>query len=122
MHQDLSSSQAPLAADSSNSPSWSHGLPGFRLTHIIHVVSDVNLDVVARAAAQLKSAHATVSNWTFVERGGVLEQKIVLNDIGEPQARVVREQLFTIDDVRRVRLEHCFVRHADTERRSQLSN
>ncbi|WP_176059481.1 hypothetical protein [Paraburkholderia sp. BCC1876] len=111
MKRDLSSSPALKTEDN-----WSHCLPGFRLTHTLHLVSDVNLDVVAQAAAHLKSKHAPVNHWAVVKRGKILEQKITLDDISEQQARVLREHLLTLQDVLRVRLEHRFVRcDADTE-------
>lgn len=105
MHQDTSPSPALKSEDS-----WSQCLPGFRLTHTLHLVSDINLDVVARAAAHLKDGQASVTHWTMVPRGNLLEQKIVLDDIDEQQARALREQLSQLEDVLRVRLEHRFVR------------
>jgi hypothetical protein len=105
MHQDISSQCAPKADDN-----WSQSLPGFRLTHTIHLVSDINLDVVTRAAAHLKNEHALVNHWAMVKRGNLLEQRIVLDDMSEGQARALREQLLALEDVLRVRLEHRFVR------------
>jgi hypothetical protein len=105
MHRDTPSQSALKTADIG-----SQCLPGFRLTHTIHLVSDVNLDVVARTAAHLKSESAPVSHWAVAQRGDILEQKIVLNDISERQARMLREQLLNLEDVLRARLEHRFVR------------
>ncbi|WGS54089.1 hypothetical protein LFL96_23945 [Paraburkholderia sp. D15] len=105
MDQEFASSPALKPEDN-----WSHCLPGFRLTHTLHLVSDVNLDVVSRAAAHLKEQHAPVHHWAVVKRGTVLEQRIDLDDISEQQARVLREHLLTLKDVLRVRLEHRFVR------------
>lgn len=89
---------------------WSQSLPGFRLIHTIHLVSDLNLDVVTRAAAHLKNQRALVNHWAMVKRGDLLEQRIVLDDMSERQARALRDQLLALEDVLRVRLEHRFVR------------
>ncbi len=110
MHQDTSPSPSSPALKTEDH--WSQCLPGFRLTHTIHLVSDINLDVVARAAVHLKNGHASVTHWTMVHRGNILEQKIVLDDIDERQARTLREELSSLDDVLRVRLEHRFVRRS----------
>ncbi len=107
MRQDISSQPALKVEDN-----WSQCLPGFRLTHTIYLVSDVNLDVVARAAAHLKNECTPVSQWTMVKRGNLLEQRIVLSEISERQASLLREHLLTLEDVLRVRLEHRFVRRS----------
>lgn len=108
MRQD-NSSQPALKSD----VNWSQSLPGFRLVHTIHLISTVNPDVVTRAAAQLEHACAPVQHWSVLRRGGLLEQKIDLDDISEGQARRLREHLLTLEDVLRVRLEHRFVRRSD---------
>jgi hypothetical protein len=105
MRQDVCSQPALSTEDD-----WSQRLPGFRLTHTIHLVSDINLGVVARVATSLKSECIQVSHWVVARRGDLLEQKIVLDDIGERQARAMRECLSKLQDVLRVRLEHRFVR------------
>ncbi|MGS0891535.1 hypothetical protein ACVBGC_03090 [Burkholderia stagnalis] len=103
MHRDPSSPSA--TADD-----WLQHLPGFRLFHTIHLVSDIDPNVVAQAAVHLENERARVNHWAVVKRGNILEQRIVLDDIGERQARGLREQLLALENVLRVRLEHRLVR------------
>jgi hypothetical protein len=111
MHQDLPSRPA------AHSPStdWSHGLPGARLTHTLHLVAAPGSDVVARAAACLSNEHVAVRDWAVVRRGGVLEQRIVVDDISEHHAKALSTRLATLADVLRVRVEHCLVRRRGTQ-------
>ena len=89
---------------------WSHYLPGFQLTHTIHLVSVAGMDVVSRVATHLKDQQASVSNFVVLRSGNLLDQKIVLDGIGERQANLLREGLLILDGVLRIRLEHRFVR------------
>jgi hypothetical protein len=89
-------------------------LPGFQLTHIIHLVSVVSMDVVSRMVALLKDQQASVSNFVVLRSGNILDQKIVLDGIGERQAKLPRERLSILDGVLRIRLEHRFVRPDST--------
>jgi hypothetical protein len=50
-----------------------------------------------------------------VRRGGVLEQRIVVDDISEHHAKALSTQLATLADVLRVRVEHCLVRRRGTQ-------
>lgn len=70
MHKSLSS---PPARNTESS--WSQVLPDLQLNHTLYLVSDINLSVVAKAAAHPKN-----------------------------------EELQALEDVRRVNVEHCFVR------------
>lgn len=105
MRQDVS---AQPAAD--HVENWSPCLPGFQLTHILHVVSVASMDVVSRVAAHLNDQHGSVSNFVVLRSGNILDQKIVLDGIGERQAKLLRERLLILDGVLRIRLEHRFVR------------
>jgi hypothetical protein len=105
MREDLSS---PPAVD--HAENWSRHLPGFQLTHVIHLVSIASMDVVSRVAAHLKDQQVCVSSFVVLRRGNILDQKIVLDDIGERQAQLLREKLLALDGVLRIRLEHLFVR------------
>ncbi|QCP54752.1 hypothetical protein FAZ95_38530 [Trinickia violacea] len=101
-------SSQPAAADPVEN--WSQCLPGFQLTHIIHLVSVASRDVVARVKAYLSEQEASVSDFVVLRSGDVLDQKIVLDGIGERRAKALREQLLILDGVLRIRVEHCFVR------------
>ncbi|CAG9273690.1 hypothetical protein [Paraburkholderia unamae] len=104
MRQDTSATSPAVCED------WSHVLPGFTLTHTVHLVSGLNLGVVSTAAAVLESETAAVDRWAVTRCGDVLEQKIVLSDMTEGQAVRLREQLAALDGVLRTRMEHHFVR------------
>lgn len=105
--------QNPLAhAAQSTETNWSQLLPGLQLTHTIYLISGANLAVVAKAAAHLDGERAFVRSWTVIQRNGTLEQKIVLDDMGEHRALELREQLLTIGGVLRARVEHCFSRQS----------
>ncbi|MCC8393512.1 hypothetical protein LJ656_13005 [Paraburkholderia sp. MMS20-SJTR3] len=103
-------------ATSAFSPSvckdWSNLLPGFTLTHTVHLVSGVNLGIVSSAAAVLERETVVVDRWLVTRHGDVLEQKIVLGEMTEQQALRLREQLAALDGVLRTRIEHHFVRAA----------
>jgi len=103
MRQDTSAS-SPVCTD------WSHFLPGFTLTHTVHLVSRLNLGIVSTAAAVLEGETATVDRWAVTRCGDVLEQTIVLGEMTEEQAIRLREQLAALDGVLRTRMEHQFVR------------
>jgi hypothetical protein len=104
MRQDTSASPQAVCHD------WSHFLPGFTLTHTVHLVSQLNLGIVSTAAAVLEDETATVDRWAVTRCGDVLEQKIVLGEMTEGQAVRLREQLAALDGVLRARVEHHFVR------------
>ena len=89
---------------------WSPCLPGSQLTHILHLVSVARQDVVSRVKAHLRAQQASVSDFVVLRSGDVLDQKIVLDGIGERAANALREQLLILDGVLRIRLEHRFVR------------
>ena len=91
-------------------PDWAHCLPGFKLTHTIHLVSSLSLNIVSAAAAILEVQKASVERWTITRFGDVLEQRIVLDEMTERQAVLLREQLVVLDGVLRARIEHHFVR------------
>jgi hypothetical protein len=103
-HDTLTSTPAAILED------WSHCLPGFTLTHTVHLVSDLDLGVVSSAAAVLEGENAAVDRWAVTRCGDVLEQKIVLGEMSERQAIGLREQLAALDGVLRTRMEHHFVR------------
>jgi hypothetical protein len=85
-------------------------LPGAQLTHILHLVSVARQDVVSRVKAHLRAQEASVRDFVVRRSGEVLDQKIVLDGIGEQGAKVLREQLLILDGVLRIRLEHHFTR------------
>lgn len=89
---------------------WSHFLPGFTLTHTVHLVSRRNPGIVSTAAAVLEGETATVDRWAITRCGDVLEQKIVLGEMTEGQAVRLRERLAALEGVLRTRVEHHFVR------------
>lgn len=89
---------------------WSQFLPGFTLTHTVHLVSRRNPGIVSTAAAVLEGETATVDRWAITRCGDVLEQKIVLGEMTEGQAVRLRERLAGLDGVLRTRVEHHFVR------------
>jgi hypothetical protein len=104
MRHDTPSSPQAACAD------WSHFLPGFTLTHTVHLVSRLNLGVVSTAAAVLEGETVTVDRWAVARCGDVLEQKIVFGEMTEGRAVQLREQLAALDGVLRARVEHHFVR------------
>lgn len=89
---------------------WSHGLPGFKLTHTVRLVSSLNRDVVSTAAAVLEHEKVQVDRWGVTRCGDVLEQKIVLGEMSEWRALRLRERLAGLEGVLRTRVEHHFVR------------
>ncbi|WP_175014985.1 hypothetical protein [Burkholderia lata] len=89
---------------------WSQFLPGFTLTHTVHLVSRRNPGIVSTAAAVLEGETATVDRWAITRCGDVLEQKIVLGEMTEGQAVRLRERLAALEGVLRARVEHHFVR------------
>ncbi|PRG07749.1 hypothetical protein C6Q17_23330 [Burkholderia contaminans] len=89
---------------------WSNFLPGFTLTHTVHLVSRRNPGIVSTAAAVLEGETATVDRWAITRCGDVLEQKIVLGAMTEGQAVRLRERLAALEGVLRTRVEHHFVR------------
>lgn len=89
---------------------WSHCLPGFKLTHTVHLVSTSNLGVVSTAAALLEDEEVAVDEWAVTRRGGNLEQRIGLGEMTERRAVELREQLAGLNGVLRARIEHHFVR------------
>lgn len=108
MRQDTSASSPAACTD------WSHFLPGFTLTHTVHLVSRPNLGIVSTAAAVLEGETAAVDRWAVTRCGDVLEQKIVLGEMTEGQAIRLRTQLAALDGVLRTRIEHHFVRAGST--------
>ncbi|MFD1561824.1 hypothetical protein ACFSHT_40285 [Paraburkholderia silviterrae] len=104
MRQDTSTSSPAVCND------WSHILPGFTLTHTIHLVSGLDLGIVSTAAAILEGEAAAVDRWAVNRCGDVLNQKIVLGEMTEGQAVRLREQLAALDGVLRTRMEHHFIR------------
>lgn len=105
----------PAHAAQSAETNWSRLLPGLQLIHTIYLVSGANLAVVARAATYLDGERAPVRSWTVVRRNGMLEHKIILNDMGEHRAAELLKQLLTVEDVLRARVEHCFFRQGLTD-------
>jgi hypothetical protein len=104
MRQDTPSSSRAVCQDGP------HFLPGFTLTHTVHLVSRLNPGVVSTTAAVLESETAAVDRWAVARCGDILEQKIVLGEMTEGQAVRLREQLAALDGVLRARVEHHFVR------------
>ncbi|RQV28465.1 hypothetical protein DF030_07810 [Burkholderia cenocepacia] len=103
-------SQVSSASHPTVCEDWSHFLPGFTLTHTVHLVSRRNPGIVSTAAAVLEGETATVDRWAITRCGDVLEQKIVLGEMTEGQAVRLRERLAALDGVLRTRVEHHFVR------------
>lgn len=103
MHQDISPSST-VCED------LSHCLPGFTLTHTVHLVSGLDLGVVSTAAGVLDGEQVVVDRWAVTRFGDVLEQKIVFGDMTERRAARLREQLAAVDGVLRAKIEHHFVR------------
>ncbi|WP_155257304.1 MULTISPECIES: hypothetical protein [Burkholderia] len=89
---------------------WSHFLPGFTLTHTVHLVSRRIPGIVSTAEAVLEGETATVDRWAITRCGDVLEQKIVLGEMTEGQAVRLRERLAALEGVLRARVGHHFVR------------
>ncbi|KWO40812.1 hypothetical protein WT97_20220 [Burkholderia sp. MSMB1459WGS] len=104
MSQVSSASRPPVCED------WSHFLPGFTLTHTVHLVSRRLPGIVSTAEAVLEGETATVDRWAITRCGDVLEQKIVLGEMTEGQAVRLRERLAALEGVLRARVEHHFVR------------
>lgn len=96
--------------DLSKHANQSSRLPGFGLIHIFRLISTANLQITAKVAAHLEHSHAQVENWVIVRRGNFLDHKIVINEISEPNARALREELIAIDHDMRVRMEHLFIK------------
>ncbi|MBR8294324.1 hypothetical protein KDW63_09035 [Burkholderia cenocepacia] len=103
-------SQVSSASHPTVCEDWSHFLPGFTLTHTVHLVSRRNPGIVSTAAAVLEGETATVDRWAITRCGDVLEQKIVLGEMTEGQAVRLRERLAAVEGVLRTRVEHHFVR------------
>ncbi|WP_181885315.1 hypothetical protein [Trinickia dinghuensis] len=100
---------------------WLHCLPGFKLTHTIHLVSSPSLSVVSLAAELLEAENAAVERWVVTRCGDLLEQRIVLEDMTEKRAVRLREQLAVLEGVLRARVEHHFVRARAAAARSTLA-
>lgn len=92
------------------SQDWSHFLPGFTLTHTVHLISRLDPGIVSTVSAVLEGEAASVDRWAVTRCGDVLEQKIVLGEMTEGRAVRLREQLAALDGVLRSRMEHHFVR------------
>lgn len=105
MHQAIPISSSPTVCED-----LSHCLPGFTLTHTIHLVSGLDLGVVSTAAGVLDGEQVVVDRWAVTRFGDVLEQKIVFGDMTERRAARLREQLAAVDGVLRAKIEHHFVR------------
>ena len=97
MRQDI-----PAYSSSTPCEDLSHCLPGFTLTHTVHLVSGLNLGVVSTAADVLEGEQIVVDRWAVTRFGDVLEQRIVFGAVSEREAVRLREQLAAI--------EHHFVR------------
>jgi hypothetical protein len=110
--------QATLSPAPAIGEDWSHYLPGFTLTHTVHLVSSLNLGVVSTAAAVLDGEKVAVDCWAVTRCGDILEQRIVLSDMTERQAVRLRERLAMLDGVLRSRMEHHFVRARSADRES----
>ena len=67
--------QATSASCPTVGEDWSHFLPGFTLTHTVHLVSRRNPGIVSTAAAVLEGETATVDRWAITRCGDVLEQR-----------------------------------------------
>jgi hypothetical protein len=87
---------------------WSCYLPGFTLTHTLHLVSNSDPSVIAKAADVLKSENIDVDRWSVVRSGDLFDQSIQLAGITETRAGLLREQLASLDGMLRTRLEHHF--------------
>ncbi|QGZ59086.1 hypothetical protein [Paraburkholderia acidiphila] len=107
MRQDI---PAALATSSSVCEDFAHCLPGFTLTHTVHLVSGLDLGVVSTAAGVLDGEQVVVDRWAVTRCGDVLEQKIVFGEMTEGRATRLREQLAAVDGVLRAKIEHHFVR------------
>lgn len=105
MRQDI-----PASSSSTPCEDLSHCLPGFTLTHTVHLVSSLNLGVVSTAADVLEGEQIVVDRWAVTRFGDVLEQKIVFGEVSEREAVRLREQLAAVDGVLRAKIEHHFVR------------
>lgn len=90
-------SQVSSASHPTVCEDWSHFLPGFTLTHTVHLVSRRNPGIVSTAAAVLEGETATVDRWAITRCGDVLEQKIVLGEMTEGQAVRLRERLAAVE-------------------------
>ena len=104
MQQDTPAPSSTICED------WSRLLPGFKLTHTVHLVSTMNLGVVSTAAAALESEKVAVDLWAVTRCGDNLEQKIVFGEVTERRAVQLRELLAGLNGVLRARMEHHFVR------------
>ncbi|MBV8261298.1 MAG: hypothetical protein JO239_10195 [Paraburkholderia sp.] len=105
MRQDI-----PATSSSTPCEDLSHCLPGFTLTHTVHLVSGLNLGVVSTAADVLEGEQIVVDRWAVTRFGDVLEQKIVFGEVSEREAFRLRERLAAVDGVLRAKIEHHFVR------------
>ncbi|WP_157025653.1 hypothetical protein [Paraburkholderia heleia] len=105
MHQAIPVPSSPTVCED-----LSHCLPGFTLTHTVHLVSGLDLGVVSTAAGVLDGEQVVVDRWAVTRFGDVLEQKIVFGDMTEKRAARLREQLAAVDGVLRAKIEHHFVR------------
>jgi hypothetical protein len=89
---------------------WTQCLLGYELTHVISVASMPDMDVVSRVTAHLSQSETPVRSLTVLRNGNILDQKIVIDGIGERGASFLRQQLLNLDGVLRVRLEHRLTR------------
>jgi hypothetical protein len=109
MHHETSCPSSSTGAGGTEDD-FEHCLPGFQLTHILNVVSGPDLDIVDQILDCIKEEQASVSDWTIVRRGDLLDQRISLQGTSELRVRTVREQLLRLDKGLRIRLEHQFNR------------
>lgn len=88
-------------------------LPGYQLTHILHVASGADLDAVGCVLACMQGDRDAVDHWSIVRRGAVLDQRILFRGISERRVRALRERLAQLGQGLRVRLEHQCSRRQD---------
>lgn len=96
-----SSTACPTTSDD-----WLLQLPGVKLTHTVHLVSNPNATVVSAAAAALKGAHGKIERWATSRFNDVLEHRIDLADMTERAAVDLRERLAALDGVVRAKVVH----------------
>lgn len=82
------------------------GLPSHRLTHIFRLVSRVDARINGTVESHIEAANGRVESWTMARRVDVLEHKIVVDGLSEPEAKALRDQLSALDGSLKAHLEH----------------
>ncbi|WP_260853938.1 hypothetical protein [Paraburkholderia sp. BCC1886] len=84
-------------------------LPHYQLSHIFRLVSRADARVNGAIESHIAGSNGKIERWTMVRRADVLEHKIIVRELTESQARLLRDGLSGLEGNLRSKLEHLFV-------------